>query len=65
MPKMKTNRSTAKRIRKTSSGKLKRWKAYVNHLRTSKTTKRVRNFRKPTFVSDADKERISKLVPYI
>ncbi|MBN1232646.1 MAG: 50S ribosomal protein L35 [Candidatus Coatesbacteria bacterium] len=65
MPKMKTNRSTKKRLRKTASGHLKRWKAYENHLRTSKSRKRIRNLRKSELVSEADFEKMSTLVPYL
>jgi len=36
MPKMKTNRSAAKRFRFTGSGKIKRAKAYKSHLLTKK-----------------------------
>ena len=34
MPKMKTHRGAAKRLRKTGSGKLKRNKAYKSHILT-------------------------------
>ena len=47
MPKMKTNRSAAKRFKLTGTGKLKRSKAYKSHILTKKTSKRKRNLRKP------------------
>ena len=40
MPKMKTNRSAAKRFKKTKSGLFKRSKGYRRHLSASKSTKR-------------------------
>ena len=40
MPKMKTNRSAAKRFKVTGTGKLKRNKAYKRHILTKKTTKK-------------------------
>ena len=65
MPKLKTNRGAAKRFRLTSSGKLKRKKAFKNHILTKKNRKRKRNLRQADFISSADKKRIKKLVPYI
>ena len=50
MPKMKTHRGAAKRLKKTASGKLKRRRAYKSHILTKKTAKRKRNLRRPTTV---------------
>jgi large subunit ribosomal protein L35 len=63
MPKMKTNRATAKRLRRTGKGRLHRWKANKSHLLTKKTTKRKRNLRKATLVSKADERRMNRLLP--
>ena len=63
MPKMKTNRATAKRFKRTASGKLRRWKAYKNHILTKKTRKRKRKLRKVTLVSKADEARMKRLIP--
>ena len=46
MPKMKTHRGSAKRFKKTGSGKLKRSHAYTSHLFANKSTKAKRNLRK-------------------
>lgn len=54
MPKMKTHRGTAKRVRVTGSGKLMRAKAYKSHIMTKKSQKRKRNFRHETEVAAAD-----------
>jgi len=54
MPKMKSNRGAAKSFRKTGGGKVKRSKAYKSHILTKKSTKRKRNLRKSTLISDAD-----------
>ena len=62
MPKQKTNRSAAKRFKKTGSGKIKRRKAYTSHILTKKSPKRKRNLRKPTLVSKADEKRIKRLL---
>jgi len=45
MPKQKTNRGAAKRFRRTGTGKLKRRRAYRNHILTKKATKRKRQLR--------------------
>jgi len=44
MPKMKTNSSAKKRFTVTGSGKVKRAKAFKNHILTKKSTKRKRAF---------------------
>ena len=62
MPKMKTNRSAAKRFTKTGSGKYKRNKAYHSHILTEKSPKRKRNLRKSTLVSKADVKRVKRLL---
>lgn len=64
MPKMKTNRSAAKRFRFTGSGKIKRAKAYKSHLLTKKDAKRKRNLRKNTIVSGSDFKKVRRLLPY-
>ncbi|WP_026486173.1 50S ribosomal protein L35 [Caldanaerobius polysaccharolyticus] len=64
MPKMKTNRSAAKRFRFTGSGKIKRAKAYKSHLLTKKDAKRKRNLRKASLISGSDYNKIKRLLPY-
>jgi len=64
MPKMKTNRSAAKRFKKTATGKIKRRKAYHSHILTKKTTKRKRNLRKSDIVSKQDEKKLNILLPY-
>ncbi|MBN1637912.1 MAG: 50S ribosomal protein L35 [Ignavibacteriales bacterium] len=62
MPKMKSNRGAAKTFRTTGSGKIKRSKAYKLHILTKKSTKRKRNLRKSTLVSDADIKRVKMML---
>ena len=50
MPKIKTNRSAAKRFRKTGSGKYVFGKSHHSHILTKKSTKRKRNLRKRAVV---------------
>ncbi len=64
MPKMKTHRGAAKRLKKTGTGKLKRMRAYKSHILTKKTQKRKRRLRKSTLISKGDKQRLEKLLPY-
>ncbi|MGB9690728.1 MAG: 50S ribosomal protein L35 [Candidatus Sumerlaeaceae bacterium] len=64
MPKQKTKRSAAKRFRVTATGKIKRKKAYLSHILTSKDRKRKRRLRKPDFVAPVEAKRIKKLIPY-
>ena len=43
MPKLKTNRSAAKRFKKTASGNYKHRSAFRNHILTKKSSKRKKN----------------------
>ncbi|NLW28737.1 MAG: 50S ribosomal protein L35 [Erysipelothrix sp.] len=62
MPKMKTKRGLAKRVKKTGSGKLKRYHAYVSHFAANKSQKQKRKLRKGTLVSKSDMKRIKGLL---
>lgn len=63
MPKMKTHRGAAKRLRKTGTGKFKRAKANKSHILGKKTTKRKRQLRQAGLLHDADLRKIKKLLP--
>jgi len=62
MPKQKTNRSAAKRFKRTGTGKIKRRKAYTSHILTKKSPKRKRKLRQATLVSKADEKRVKRLL---
>ncbi|HUF12128.1 MAG TPA: 50S ribosomal protein L35 [Longimicrobiales bacterium] len=62
MPKMKTNKSAAKRFKKTGTGKLKRGHAFTSHILTKKSPKRKRHLRKSSLVSNADEKRMKRLI---
>ena len=64
MPKIKTNRAAAKRFRTTKSGIIKRSKAFMSHILTTKTRKRKRRLRLSDTVNPADVKNIRKLIPY-
>ncbi len=65
MPKMKTKRAAAKRLKATGSGKLKRRSGWKSHLLEAKPPKRRRRLRKASLISPADQPRLKKLVPYL
>ena len=62
MPKLKTNKSAAKRFRVTKNGKVKRHRAGKRHLLSGKTAKRKRQLRHPAVTDSADTPRIKKLL---
>ncbi|MDD5362174.1 MAG: 50S ribosomal protein L35 [Ignavibacteria bacterium] len=62
MPKMKSNRASAKRFKVTGTGKLKREKATRSHILTKKSPKRKRQLQKATLVSKGDSGRIKRLI---
>ncbi len=64
MPKMKTNRGAAKRIKITGSGKMARSRGFANHILTKKTTKRKRKLRKSSLVHSSNVKQMAKLIPY-
>jgi large subunit ribosomal protein L35 len=65
MPKMKTKRAAAKRLRKTANGLLKRGKAFRSHILTKKSTKRKRGLRQTGYLLGADARNMKKLIPYL
>jgi large subunit ribosomal protein L35 len=64
MPKLKTNRAAKKRFKLLKSGKIKRRKAFLRHILTSKAKGRKRSLGQRTYVSDADARSIKQLFPY-
>ena len=64
MPKMKTHRGAAKRFGTTGSGKIRRAKAFKQHILTSKSAKRRRGLRGTTMVDEADAPRLKRMIPY-
>ena len=65
MPKLKTHRGAAKRFKVTGSGKIRRTKAYANHILTKKNAKRKRNLRKSCLLDKTDQSSVRKLIPYL
>lgn len=64
MPKMKTHRGAAKRLKKTASGGFKRGQANHGHILTKKDQKRKRRLRGTDMISSADHKAAKRLLPY-
>ncbi len=64
MPKLKTHSGAAKRFAKTGSGKIKRHQTKMRHILTSKLPKTKRKLGKSLIVSDADHDKVARMIPY-
>ena len=64
MPKLKTHRGAATRLSLTKTGKIKRSKAFRNHIMASKSPKQKRNLRHAGFVDSTEVKKMKKLIPY-
>ncbi len=65
MPKMKTQRAAAKRLKATGTGKLKRRTGWKRHHLELKGPKRKRRLRKAQLIAKVDEPRLKRLVPYL
>ncbi len=62
MPKGKTHRGAAKRLRLTGTGKIRRNKQNHSHILTKKSPQRKRRLRQATLVHPADEKRLKRLI---
>ncbi len=62
--KLKTNRSAAKRIKTTGTGKFKRGQAGKRHLLTSKDRGRKNNLKGPALIDKDNIATMRRLLPY-
>lgn len=62
MPKKKTKKMTAKRIKLTANGKVKFARPGKGHLLSSKSRKRKRNLRRGKIGHSADESRIKEMI---
>lgn len=62
MPKMKTHKGSAKRFRRTGTGKIMRAKAFKSHILTKKSQKRIRGFRKEAELTPGDAKVVSQCI---
>jgi large subunit ribosomal protein L35 len=65
MPKIKTKRGLAKRVKATGTGQIRRYRAGKSHLLTGKSRARKRRLRQGDLIHAADRKRMRRLVPYI
>ncbi|MDR0957756.1 MAG: 50S ribosomal protein L35 [Clostridiales bacterium] len=65
MPKMKTNKSVAKRFTVTATGKLNHSKCNKQHNTGKKTPKRKRNLRQETIVDSTMQNNMKRMLPYL
>ncbi len=65
MPKLKTRKGVAKRLRLTKKGKIKYSTCGKSHLLSGKTSKRIRHLRRPKIVEGKkDVKYIKRMLPY-
>ena len=65
MPKMKTRRAVAKRIRVTATGKVKIKKANLKHILTKRDRDIKREKRKAGYLVPTDAKNMLKCAPYL
>jgi large subunit ribosomal protein L35 len=65
MPKIKTNRSAAKRFKATGTGKVKRSHAFARHQMSCKSRKLKRKLRHSALVAAPDVPNVKRLLPYL
>jgi large subunit ribosomal protein L35 len=65
MPRIKTKRAAAKRLKATGTGRLKRNRGWKRHNLEGKAPKRRRRLGKPVLVAKVDEPRLKRLVPYL
>ena len=62
MPKMKTDKGAAKRIKITGTGKLRRRRAFMNHMLEKKPSTRTRRLNREADVSPGDAKQVKRLL---
>ncbi len=62
MPKMKTDKGAAKRFKVTGTGKLRRRRAFTNHLLEKKSSVRTRRLGREADVSKGDTRAVKRLL---
>jgi large subunit ribosomal protein L35 len=62
MPKMKTDRGMAKRIKVTGTGKLRRRRAFRSHLLEKKASDRTRRLGREADVAPGDRRAVKRML---
>ncbi len=64
MPKIRSRKGAAKRVKFTAGGKIRIKRANSRHILTTKSPKRKRHLRKGAYVSSFERDKIFKILPY-
>jgi large subunit ribosomal protein L35 len=64
MPKLKTHKGVARRIKVTGTGKLVHFRAGRRHLLTGKPSHKTRRMRHVAAVAPVDEQKLRRLLPY-
>jgi large subunit ribosomal protein L35 len=64
MPKVKTKSGAKKRFKVTGTGKVKRKRAFKNHILTKKETKQKRRLTTKAIVKPEDMKNVKFMLPY-
>ncbi|MEJ2745417.1 MAG: 50S ribosomal protein L35 [bacterium] len=64
MPKLKTSRSAAKRLKITKRGKVRKKQAGVSHILTKKSRNRKRKLRGTSILSATETRMVKRALPY-
>jgi large subunit ribosomal protein L35 len=62
MPKLKTNKSVAKRVKLTAKGKIKRRRPMRGHLKSRKSPNRIRGLRQSRLLNKSFEKAAKKLL---
>jgi large subunit ribosomal protein L35 len=62
MPKMKTHRGAAKRFKTTGTGKIRRRRAFRNHILEKKPSTRTRRLKDEVVLAPGDAARVKRLL---
>jgi large subunit ribosomal protein L35 len=62
LPKMKSHRGAAKRFKITSTGKIRRRRAFGNHMFEKKSPKRKRHLKTADVVAKSDAKRVRRML---
>lgn len=62
MPKMKTHRGAAKRFKLTGSGKIRRRRAFRNHILEKKPSTRTRRLKDEVVLAPGDTARVKRML---
>ncbi len=61
--KLKTHRGAAKRFKRSASGRIRRRRAYHNHILTKKSPRRKRRLRSGAWVFKGEAKRLARFIP--